>query len=307
MIRAIVLAAILALVVTADNATAQDNAGPLVSTNWLSQNIDNDDICVIDLAHRIKDYRRGHIAGAIFVDWKVDIINPEQPDSYTLPKQEAWEKLLSRIGVTPETHVILTDNLDNRLSVRMYWTLKHFGHARISVLDGGTLAWSEGGFDMDTEVPIREETDYRVTKTNDDIVVAIDEVRAAIEDDEVHLIDGRPTGQYTGESPGKVFNTGKEHRRRGHVTEALSIPWNANLNDDGTFKSPDELRQVYEGSGMANADSVITYCNEGLHAAMPWFVLYELLGEKGITLYDDSMAEWANRDDTPMETEDFDR
>ena len=114
------------------------------------------------------------------------------------------------------------------------------------------------------------------------------------------MIDGRPVKQYTGELPGKTFHSNKAHKNKGHVPGAVSIPWASNMNEDGTFKSLDELRELYEKNGIDTDGEVVTYCNEGLHAAMPWFVLTQLLGNSQTTVYDNSMGEWANDVKKPM-------
>ena len=117
------------------------------------------------------------------------------------------------------------------------------------------------------------------------------------------MIDGRPNSQFTGEKPGKAFHTNTAHKRKGHVPSAANIPWKDNLNEDGTFKSIPELRDLYESNGISLDREIITYCNEGLHAAMPWFIIRELFGNTEVQLYDDSMVEWANRDDTQLKIE----
>jgi len=286
---------------TSRSLAGQESVQPLVEAKWLADHLDDEDLRIIDLAHRIKDYNKGHIPNAVFVNWKSDIINPDKADRYTLPETEAWEKLLSNQGIKPDTHIVLSDNFDNRSSVRMYWTAKYFGHEKISVLNGGTDAWRSAGYALTKLAPETNKTNYKVSKTNDAILTSIQAVRDAISKTSAHMLDGRPANQYSGEAPGKVFNTGKEHKRRGHATTAINIPWAANLDESGKFIPTEQLRSLYRKHGIESGDKVLTYCNEGLHAAMPWFVLHELLGEKDITLYDDSLAEWANRDDTPME------
>lgn len=287
-----------------NSVEGQDKIKPLVSAEWLSKNIGNPDVVVIDLAHRVKDFRKGHIPGAIFVDWRKEIIGAEKPDRYTLPTKEDWQALMSRCGIEPETHLVFTDNMDNRSAVRMYWTSKYFGHQKISVLNGGTNAWQQTGLKVESSESTRQKTNYKVTDTDESVITSMKAVQSALESSESTLIDGRPEKQYSGELPGKVFNTGKEHQRRGHIRSAINIPWKANIQEDGRFMELDKLRSLYKKGGVEDGDAVITYCNEGLHAAMPWFVLHELLGHKEITLYDDSMAEWANRDDTPMSRSD---
>ena len=194
----------------------------------------------------------------------------------------------------------LTDNSKNRMSVRMYFTLKYFGHDNVRVLDGGTTAWEKSGKKLTSKTPKFEKSNYQIDKVRESYVAKINAVRKAIEQDQVKIIDGRPLEQYTGEKPGKVFHTQKEHKRRGHVPTAASVPWASNMNPDSTFKSLDELRELYEKHGFDTDSEIITYCNEGLHATVPWFVLTELLGNSQTIVYDDSMSEWANRDDTPL-------
>jgi thiosulfate/3-mercaptopyruvate sulfurtransferase len=122
-----------------------------------------------------------------------------------------------------------------------------------------------------------------------------------LHDTNVKLIDGRPADQFSGEQPGTVFHTGKEHKHRGHIPGAVNVFWKDNFNPDGTFKSKQELKKLYANAGVAADQCVVTYCNEGLHAAPPWFVLTEILGYDDVRVYDDSMSEWGNSDQ-PTET-----
>ena len=259
----------------------------------------NEDLVIIDLPFRKTNYSVGHIPGAIMLDWRVDIIDSKRVDLYRLPQQEDLEKLMSRIGVNNDSLVVLTDDMANRASVRMYYTLKYFGHDKVKILNGGTPAWKAAGNKMTTETPNPVASKFKVKTTREGYFVQIEAVEKAIDND-CQLIDGRPNDQFTGEKPGKAFHTNKPHKRLGHIPSAKNVPWKANLNKDGTFKSIDELRQLYESNGIDTKGEVVTYCNEGLHAAMPWFIFRELFGNDDIRLYDDSMAEWANRDDTPM-------
>ncbi|MEM9411506.1 MAG: sulfurtransferase [Planctomycetota bacterium] len=273
----------------------------LVTPDWLAkEKVKNKDLRILDLAFRKTNYQTGHIPGALFVDWRTDIIDDEDVNLYQLPKRKSMEKLLSRLGVGNQSLVVLTDNMGNRSSVRMYYTLKYFGHERIKILDGGTNRWSDTGRKLTTEVEQPTAVDYSISGTEEDFFVKLEAVQNAIDND-VKLIDGRPEEQFSGEKPGKAFHTNRPHERLGHVPTAVNIPWKANLNPDGTFKSLEELRKLYSSSGIDVNDPAIAYCNEGLHAAMPWFIFRELFGNEDIRIYDDSMAEWANRKDTALE------
>ena len=291
-----------------DDPQNTDNGGILVTPDWLANEIDrNPDLRIIDLPLRKTNYLQGHIPNAMYLDWRSDIIAPDRREFYRIPGKAEMERLLSRMGVKPDTTIVLTDNMGNRSAVRMYYTLKYFGHGDVRILDGGTGIWKKSNRDLVTEVPDIRPSTYRIKTTNPQFVVALETVQRAIDNDGIQILDSRPPGQYAGETPGKALHTNQTHARRGHVPTALNIPWSENLNVDGTFKSLADLRRLYEAHGIDTHGEVLTYCNEGLHAAMPWFVLHELLGNPEVHVYDDSMAEWANRDDTPLRRDDDQR
>eukprot|EP00903_Cladosiphon_okamuranus_P004278 g4276.t1 len=184
----------------------------------------------------------------------------------------------------------------------MFWIMKYYNHPDVKILDGGLSAWERSRYPLNNQPENRVESSYSVSATNPDFLVDFDFVSDNLSNTSVKVVDGRPFDQYTGDSAGKVFHTGVEHQRIGHIYGAESVPWADNLRADGTFKPPEELAEIYAKHHILNQGTVVTYCNEGLHAAMPWFVLHELLGFDDVRLYDDSMAEWANVFDTPMIT-----
>lgn len=289
-----------------DLLTAESEAvelpSPLVDGDWLAARNSDSGLHILELGRSRDEYTTAHIPGAKFIDWRTDISDPSMPERYNLPPQDQHEKLLSKLGITANSTIVLYDTMSNRASVRMYWILKYYGHADIRVLDGGLNAWERSGYALTDEIPNWTETSYEVQFTDHDLLVDINYVSHNLSDSSLKLVDGRPFDQYTGESPGKVFHTGIPHTRGGHIYGAKTVPWADNLREDGSFKSPDELTGIYQNHEIFNEGVVVTYCNEGLHAAMPWFVLHELLGYEDVRLYDDSMAEWANIFDTPMIT-----
>lgn len=272
----------------------------LVDSDWLIGNIDN--VRLISSGQTQKKYDAGHIPQAVFVDWRTEINNPEKKDLFTLPTQEAVEALLSKLGVTAETTIVLSDNCSNRISTRLYWTLKTYGHRDVRILDGGIKAWLADGHSLTTAATVVTPTTYVAQKTKTQTAedfADTDTLRASIAQGDV-LIDGRPQPQFTGAKPGVTFHTKVPHKRRGHIKTAINIPWKENFTADGKFKSTEALRKVYANAGVTSDQAIVTYCNEGLHAAPAWFVLKELLDFPEVKLYDDSMGVWANRFDTPM-------
>ena len=284
-----------------DGAKKPHDANVIVTSDWLAEQLKkgNKDIRVLDLALRNTNYKLGHIPGAIFVDWRKEIISTEKENLYRLPSKSQIEKLMSKAGVGNDSTVIVADNTKNRMAVRMYFTLKYFGHKNVRILDGGTTAWKASGKELSIDLPKVKPANYKVSTTNDKFVVSMKAVEQALGKD-IALIDGRPTKHYDGTVNGKTFHKNQPHKRKGHVPGAVNIPWEQNMNADSTFKSLDELRELYDSHGIDTDTKVITYCNEGLHAAMPWFVLTQLLGNSQTTVYDDSMAEWANTEKQPL-------
>lgn len=269
---------------------------PLISVSELAQKIDaGDGICLIEIGAKRTRYDQGHIEGAHFLHWVNDIIDPQQSDRYNILDQASIEGLLSKLGVANDSHIVVYDRFASRLSTRMYWTLKFFGHDKVQVLDGGFAKWSLSQPITDV-LPTVEPTNYKVATIAHELRADAQRVEELVRSSNGTLIDGRPLKQFTGEEPGVVFHTGKPHRNKGHIPGAVNIPWKDNLKADGTFKSVPELKKMYRQSGMDSDGLIVTYCNEGLHAALPWFVASEILGSEKVSVYDDSMAEWANSD-----------
>ena len=293
------------LFLSAPNAVGQETttkgSNLLVDADWVEQHLD--EIRIISLESKPSEFIAGHIPNSIYVNWKTDIIAAANTDRYSLPSQSEVEALMSRIGVTPETTIVLADNLSNRVSTRLYWTLKTYGHPDVRILDGGVTSWRNAGKRLSKDMISITPTQYKALKTRQETAndfADTETVRKAVDNGDA-IIDGRPVKQFSGEVPGAVFHTDKAHKRRGHIKSAISVPWKDNYNADGTFKSVEELRKIYAAANVLKDQEAVTYCNEGLHAATTWFVLKELLGYPKVRLYDDSMADWANRFDTPME------
>lgn len=273
----------------------------LVDSAWLAPRLTQPNLRVLEIGQR-ESYNQGHLPGAVFVDWISDLTDPAQAARYNALSREQLEQLLSRFGVRKDTTIVLYDKLGNRLATRMFWTLRHYGHPRIKILDGGANAWLNAGHSAVADVPMVSTTRYEVERVDGDLAADLGFIKTRLASPQLRLIDGRPHEQFSGEAPGKVYHTGQAHARRGHIPQAVNIPWQANLTPSGTFKSVSELRKLYSEAGLAEDSTIVTYCNEGLHAAHPWFVLTEMLGYRDVRVYDDSLAEWANTPDAPLET-----
>ena len=272
----------------------------LVTPEWVATQIKAGAIRVLDLPYREAAYNSKHIPTAQYVDWREDIVDPQFPDHYQLPSRQQMEALMSRLGLTPGSVIVVTDDFESRLATRMYLTLKYFGHDNVFVLDGGNHWFERMGNSMTKEVPEFPTTDYKVSRTREEYLIHLDLLKEVVDTRAAKLVDSRPLMQYSGERVGRIFHTRVPHPRRGHIPGAINVPWTSNLDDDGRFKPVDELKSLYRQRGIGPNDSCVVYCNEGLHATMTWFVLRELLGNSNVRLYDESLAEWAWRDDTPL-------
>ena len=285
------------------NEQAQEEAtSPLISIQQLKSEIEsNEQLVIIDLGPEKEAYLKGHIPGALFVDWVDDITDLERPIRYNIASKDKIQKLLRRLGVQKDSQIVLYDDLNSRVSTRMYWTLKYYGLTNLKVLNGGRPAWTQADFPMQDDAPQPTASNIVLGAEKSEMAAKLDFVADRLQNPNVSLIDGRPANQYSGAVPGKVFHTGNLHDRLGHIPGAINIFWKDNFNSDGTFKSVAELEELYKD--VTGSELVVTYCNEGLHAVPPWFVLSELLGHGNVRVYDSSMVEWT-KTDQPMEKSD---
>ena len=218
--------------------------------------------------------------------------DPAEVEKFNNPKARQFSQVMSRMGIKNTDRIVIYDRFSSRLSTRLFWTLKTLGHGQVQVLDGGFAA-GKSKLGLSKKTPDFTPSQYKVTAPKNNMVADMDMVQKKLENSNCRLIDGRPEKQFTGEEAGAVFHTGKTHSRKGHIPGAINIFWKDNFNSDGTFKSKAELKALYQSANILPDNEVITYCNEGLHAAPPWFVLTQLLDYKNVRLYDSSMAEWA--------------
>ena len=273
--------------------TSEKLPDALVRVENLKKRLGEEKLTILELGKDLEAFQKSHIPGALFVHWVNDITDLEVSERYNVAQKKAFEKLLQRLGISKDTHIILYDDMCSRLSTRMYWTLKYYGHDQVQVLDGGKSLWAKSQ-KMTDQTPTVSPSKYAIDSVRHEYKVGMKAIAADLEKRKMQLLDGRPPEQYSGEEPGKVFHTGTPHKKKGHIPGAVNICWKENFNDDGTFKSVKELKELYAKRGITTNQATVTYCNEGLHAAPPWFVLTELLDVKSVKLYDDSMCEWAN-------------
>jgi thiosulfate/3-mercaptopyruvate sulfurtransferase len=270
----------------------------LVTTEWLAERLDDDSIVVAEVDEDPALYEEGHIAGAIKLHWREDLQDPVERD---LIEKADFEQLLGRRGIENGTTVILYGDKNNWFAAYAYWYFKIYGHEDIRILDGGRQKWIDEGRALTSEIPAAGSASYTASERDESIRAYRDYVHGIIGSAENELVDVRSPQEYSGELIAPPGYEQEGAQRGGHIPKAQSIPWAQAVRDDGTFKSADELKAIYEGKGVSSDKAVTAYCRIGERSAHTWFVLRELLGYENVRNYDGSWTEWGNLVDVPIE------
>ena len=244
-------------------------------------------------------YDIGHIPNAVKIDWVEDLNDPLVRD-YLDP--EHFAQLMGEKGITPDTTVVFYGDKNNWWATYALWVFQLFGHDNVRVMDGGRIKWEQEGREMTQEVPSFPRTDYPVPQRDDSKIRAFkDDVMEHLEK-RGPLVDVRSPGEYSGELLHMPDYPQEGALRGGHIPGAANVPWARAVREDGTFKSADELREIYEGeAGLSQGDDVVAYCRIGERSSHTWFVLKYLLGYDNVRNYDGSWTEWGNAVRAPIE------
>ncbi|WBL37096.1 sulfurtransferase [Tepidiforma flava] len=272
----------------------------LVSTDWVAQHLDDPAIRIIESNEDPLLYPSGHIPGAVQVDWAADLNDPLRRDYLD---RAGFEKLASRIGITPDTTVVFYGDKNNWWACYAFWVFQLFGHKNARIMDGGRLKWEKEGRPLVREVPTYPPTRYEAPERDDSkIRIFRDEVLKKLGTG-VKLVDVRSPQEYSGERTHMPEYPQEGVLRGGHIPGARNVPWARAANpEDGTFKSAAELKAIYEQEqGLSPDDEVIAYCRIGERSSHTWFVLTYLLGYPNVRNYDGSWTEWGNSVGVPIE------
>jgi len=272
----------------------------LVSTEYVQQNINNPNIRILEVDYDPSNYFQGHIPNALLVDWRKDMNDPIMRD---IIKKEDFERLMQKLGINNNTEVVLYGDFNNWFASFAFWVFKYYGHKYVRLMNGGRKKWIEEDRPLTKEIPQVTPAQYKVSEQNENIRTYFEYVYTSLTyyvKDKL-LIDVRSPKEFTGEilAPPEYPNEGAQ--RGGHIPKAINIPWSVAVNEDGTFKSYEELKSIYESKGVTPDKEIITYCRIGERAAVTWFVLTHLLGYKNVKLYDGSWTEWGNKIRVPIE------
>ena len=269
----------------------------LVSTDWVADHLGDDSIRVVEVDENPALYAEAHIPGAIGFDWKRELQDQVKRDFL---EPEEFGALMGSRGISNDHTVVLYGDRNNWFAAYTYWYFLYYGHDKVRLVNGPRDKWIAEGRETTDEVPSYPATTFNATGPDESIRARRDEVRQALES-ATELVDVRSPQEYSGELIAMAGYEQEGAQRAGHIPGAASIPWAQAVNEDGTFKSADELRELYSSKGVLDGDPVIAYCRIGERSAHTWFVLHELLGRDDVSNYDGSWTEWGNLVDVPIE------
>jgi len=270
----------------------------LVSTDWVAEHANDPNVRIVESDEDVLLYEVGHIENAVKIDWQTDLQDQLIRDYID---KEKFEQLLSDKGISNDSTVVFYGDKSNWWACYAMWVFKLFGHEKCLIMNGGRQKWIEEERPLTKDVPNFPKTDYKVSGTNDAIRAFRDDVVAHIGSGNP-LIDVRSPKEYSGELLHMEAYPQEGALRGGHIPGADNVPWATAANEDGTFKSADELQSIYmEGKGLKEGDDIIAYCRIGERSSHTWFVLTYLLGFDNVKNYDGSWTEWGNLVKAPIE------
>jgi thiosulfate/3-mercaptopyruvate sulfurtransferase len=271
----------------------------LVETDWVADHVDDDGIRIVEVDENPALYAEAHIPGAIGFDWKQDLQDQVKRDFLSA---EDFGNLMGGRGISNDHTVVLYGDRNNWFAAYTYWYFLYYGHDNVKLVNGPREKWIGEGRETTTEVPSHPEATFNATGPDESIRARRQEVQDALGSGK-SMVDVRSPQEYSGELIAMAGYEQEGAQRSGHIPGAISVPWAQAVNEDGTFKSAHDLRDLYSSKGVISDgdNDVIAYCRIGERSAHTWFVLHELLGVDDVVNYDGSWTEWGNLVDVPIE------
>ncbi len=270
-------------------------ATSLVSVDWVQENLSNPHVVFVEVDEDTTLYEKGHIQGAITLHWRDDLQDGLIRD---LISKEKFEALLSKSGIANDSTVVLYGGNNNWFATYAFWYFKIYGHQDVRLIDGGRKLWELKGLRLTTEVVARNATRYVASERDNSIRAYRDEVIASI--GLKNIVDVRSPQEFSGELFAPAHLPQEGGQIKGHIPTAKNIPWSKAANEDGTFRSNEELSELYVNAGVNFAQETIAYCRIGERSAFSWFVLHELLDMQNVKNYDGSWTEYGSLVGVPV-------
>ena len=267
----------------------------LVTADWVDEHLDDDKVVLVEVDEDTTAYDKGHLKGAVKIDWKQDLQDPVRRD---FVNKQQFEALLSERGVGNDDTVVLYGGNNNWFAAYAYWYFKLYGHDDVRLLDGGRKKWELDSRELTEDAPNRAKTSYTAGDQDASLRAYRDEVVKAIGTQ--NLVDVRSPDEYAGRLLAPAHLPQEQAQRAGHIPTAANVPWSKAANDAGTFKSDDDLRKLYGEAGIDETKDTIAYCRIGERSSHTWFVLKELLGEQNVKNYDGSWTEYGSLVGVPV-------
>lgn len=281
----------------------KETAPTLVDTDWLASQLDNPSVRIVDATWTlptvdrtgVEDYNAGHIPGAVF--WDIDAIaDPASSLPHMMPDEVTFERHMKALGIASDHHVIVYDNVSMMTSARVWWTLRAFGHRRVSLLDGGSVKWRAEGRDLTTDAAQIPDVSFKAC-FNPAMIRSLDDLRGNLDTGSEQVLDARSAGRFTAIDPEP-----RPECRGGHIPGSFNLPFNTLIDPEtATIRPAAELSESLAASGIDTARPVVTTCGSGITACVLALAMH-LTGKDDVAIYDGSWTEWGSRTDTPVET-----
>jgi thiosulfate/3-mercaptopyruvate sulfurtransferase len=275
------------------------HAEVLVDTNWVNEHLKDSKVRIAEVDYdSTANYNLGHVPGAVLYDWRKDMNDPVARD---ILSKEKFEELLGRSGVTNDTTLVLYGDFNNWFAAFAFWIMKYYDVEKVVLMNGGRKKWIAEDRQMTRDTPSFTRTQFKASGPDQGIRTYMDYVRKSLNQPNKVLVDVRSPTEFTGEITAPPEYPNEHAQRGGHIPSAVNIPWSQAVKDDGTFKSEQDLSNLYQSKGVTSDKEVITYCRIGERSSFTWFVLKYLLGYPDVKNYDGSWTEWGNMIRNPIQ------
>ncbi len=275
------------------------NPNVLVDTQWVEDHVNDNNVRIAEVDYDPKaNYNLGHIPNTVLFDWKKDI---NDPLNRNIISKDDCSALLQKAGINNDTTLVLYGDFNNWFAAFAFWVFKYYGYKDIRLMNGGRKKWLEEDRPISKESPNFSKGNFQAAEPDESIRVYLDYVRNRVMSQQGTLVDVRSPAEFTGEITAPPEYPTEHAQRGGHIPSAQNIPWGQAVNEDGTFKSVENLKKLYEPKGITPDKEVITYCRIGERSSHTWFVLKYLLGYPNVKNYDGSWTEWGNMINNPIE------